>query len=82
MTRYSFHTGDMSCVEALGPPVNEGSRPNQIGTGQQRYTASGLGVFELLNGGETAIHRHRNCEQPQMLWRLELGRVDSLSKGK
>ena len=41
----------------------------------QRDTASGLGVFELLDGGEMAIHQDGIGERPQMLCGLEFGRI-------
>ena len=62
-------------MKTMWPPVEAGRRPNQIGTGLQCYTASGLGVFELLNGGEMAIHQDGIGERPEMLSGLEFGRI-------
>jgi hypothetical protein len=62
----------LSFSEALWPPVEKRGRADQIGTGLQRHTASGLGVLQLIDRGEMPVHQDGIGERPQMLGRLEL----------
>jgi hypothetical protein len=61
----------LSFVETLGPPMEQRGRADQVGTGLQRHTASGLGLLEVVDGGEMAIHQDRIGQLPQMFHGLQ-----------
>jgi len=46
---------------------------DEIGSSLQGHTALGLGIFQVIYGGEVAVDEHGVGERPQMLGRLELG---------
>jgi hypothetical protein len=70
-----------SCVDLLGPPVEAGGRADEVRLPLQGGAAGELGVLQLLDAGELAVDEHGIGEWPQMLCRLQLGRVDPLCQG-
>ena len=65
----------LSFSEALRPPVEERGGADEITPGLERHTAGGLGVLEVLNGGEMAVDQDGVGEGPQMLGGLEFRRI-------
>ena len=51
------------------------SSSERVRAALQGDAARGLGVFQLLDAGEMPIDQHGIGERPQMLCRLQLGRV-------
>src|SRR5260221_502779 len=50
-------------------------RPNEVGTRLEGDAARSLGVFELVDRSEMAVGQGRVGQRPQVLGRLELGRI-------
>jgi hypothetical protein len=67
--------GPSSSLEAPWPPVKQRGRAHEVGARLQRRTARRLGVLELLDGAELPVHQHGVGQPPEMLGRLELGRI-------
>jgi hypothetical protein len=62
-------------ADALGPPGEQGRRANEVRAGLQCDTALRLGIVQLLDAGEMVVSQRGIGERPQMLCRLQLGRV-------
>ena len=69
--------------------MEAGTRADEVGLAQERRTALGLGVFQLLDNGEVAIGQGRDGERPQMLGglavlvtRLQTIWADAAHRGK
>jgi hypothetical protein len=65
----------MSFVEALGPPVEEGSRADERWLGLERHTALGLRFLQVLDGGEMAVDQWRVGERPEVFSWLHFWRI-------
>src|SRR5262245_46346950 len=62
-------------LEALRPPIETDSRTHKVATGLEGDTARHLGILQLLKGGKVPIEQDGIGERPQMLGRLEFGRI-------
>jgi hypothetical protein len=55
--------------------MEQGRGADQVRAGLQGHTALSLGIFQIIDAGEMAIGEDRVGERPEMLSRLEFGRV-------
>ena len=75
--RHRQHISPTGCpwtlplADALGPPVEEGRRADEIGAGLQGDAAFRLGILQLLDARKMPVDQHRVRQWPQMLSRLQ-----------
>src|SRR5262245_12818457 len=65
----------LSFSEAVRPPVEEGGGADPLRLVLERGAAGQLGLFELLDGREMAVHEHGVGERPQVFGGLEFGGI-------
>ena len=70
-----IHPRPLSFPDPLRPPVEPRGRPNEVGTRLEGDAARGLGVLELVDRSEMAVGQGRVGQRPQVLGRLQLGRI-------
>ncbi len=67
--------GTSSFVGPTRPPVEARGRADQLRVALQLSAAGKLGILQLLDGSEVAVDQAGVGQWPQVLGRLELGRV-------
>jgi len=67
-------------MKAPGPPVEAGSRADEIGLLLERDAAGKLGIFELLDGSEMLVDQRRIRQRPEMLSWLQFRRIGRQEK--
>jgi hypothetical protein len=65
----------LAFLDPLRPPVEVGSRANEVGTRLQGDAAGGLGVLQVVDRGEMTIGKCGIRQWPQMLGGLEFRRI-------
>ena len=65
----------LSSLDVAWPPRKQRGGADEVRTGLQRDAALRLGILQGLDVGEVPIDQHRVGERPQMLGRLQLGRM-------
>ena len=70
-----IQSGSLSFPDALRPPLEARRRADEIRTRLEGDTALCLGLLEFVDGGEMAVVQHSVGQWPEVLGRLEFGRV-------
>src|SRR5689334_18218572 len=71
----SLPSRSLSSLDVARPPRKQRGGADEVWTGLQCDAALRLGILQGLDAGEVPIDQHRVGERPQMLGRLQLGRI-------
>lgn len=63
--------GSLWFLDTLRPPWEERGGADHIGLSLQRDATRGLGILEVVNGGEVTIGQDGIRQRPEMLCRLQ-----------